>query len=74
MSKKRMAFLKRIKASNRGFGGKGAQPLSPELDLNVRLDRDVVKIGITGRFYLKNWSSSIIPFLLCIMLDDTERW
>lgn len=50
MSKKRMMFLKRIKASNRGFGGKGAQPLSPELDLNVRLDRDVVKIGIAVDF------------------------
>ena len=50
MSKKRITFLKRIKASNRGFGGKGAQPLSPELDSKERLDRDDVKIGIKVDF------------------------
>ena len=42
MSKKRMMFLERIKASNRGFGGKGAQPLSPELDFKERLDREML--------------------------------
>ena len=32
MSKRQRMCLLKIKASNGGFGGKGAQPLSPELD------------------------------------------